>query len=182
MKKILTWVGIILASLAVVLFVVFKVMQSQTKKHSPEGKVAYVQGETKIDVFYNRPSVKGRKIVGGLLPYGEVWRTGANEATTFTTNRDLLVAGKPLAAGKYTLWTIPNQSSWKVIFNKKQYGWGVGFDRKASRDPSADVLQVDIPAEPLEDNVEMFTISLDDSGNLALVLAWEKTKVSVPLQ
>jgi hypothetical protein len=69
-------------------------------------------------------------IFGGLVPYGEVWRTGANEATTFTTNQDLLVDGSFLAAGKYTLWTIPGPESWKVIFNSKMYPWGIDTDKK----------------------------------------------------
>lgn len=181
MKKFLKWTGIIVGSLAVILFIAFKVMQAQTKKHSPEDTIEYTQGDLELSVFYNRPSVKGRSIFGGLIPFGEVWRTGANEATTFTTNQDIKVGGEKLAAGKYTLWTIPDQASWTIIFNGKQYGWGVGFDGKASRDPAADVLQVKAPTQSLDQLTELFTISLSEEGSPALVLVWEKTKVVVPI-
>ena len=113
------------------------------KKSSPEKSVTYSKGEMKLDLFYCSPSKKDREIFGGLVPYNEVWRTGANEASTFTTNKDLMIAGQPLPAGKYTLWTIPNETSWKVIFNDIMYGWGVKFtDQKAARDPDRDVLVV----------------------------------------
>ncbi len=182
MKKFLKWTGIVVGSLAVILFIAFQVLQSQTKKHSPEDTVEYVDGDTKVSVFYNRPSVKGREIFGGLIPYGEVWRTGANEATTFTATKDLAIDGKTLAAGTYTLWTIPNKDSWTVIFNEKEYGWGVGFDGKASRDPAADVLQVKVPTQALNDTQELFTIGLKENGSPALVLSWEKTKVAVAFE
>ncbi len=91
MNKILKWGLIVIAVLAAGLFIAFQVLQSQTKKHSPEETVEYQQGEVEFHVYYNRPSKKGREIFGGLVPYGEVWRTGANEATTFATNVDLRI-------------------------------------------------------------------------------------------
>ncbi len=182
MKKFLKWAGIGIASLAIILFIAFKVLESQTKKHSPEDRVEYVDGDTKLRVFYNQPSVKGSKIFGGLIPYGEVWRTGANEATTFTTSTNLTIDGKTLSAGTYTLWTIPDKDTWTVIFNEKEYGWGVGFDGKASRDAAGDVLQVKVPTQPLSDTQELFTIDLKENGSPALVLSWEKTKVVVPFR
>ena len=181
MKKFLKWTGIIIGSLAVILFIAFKVLQSQTKKHSPEDTVEYVQGELKLSVYYNRPSVKGREIFGGLIPYGKVWRTGANEATSFSTNQDLTIAGNQLPAGEYTLWTIPGEQSWKVIFNSKNYSWGVNFNGEASRDPAADVLTAEVPTQSTSALVELFTIGLTEAENPALVLQWEKTKVVVPI-
>ena len=88
--------------------------------------VTYTQGDLQLDVFYCSPSKKGRKIFGELVPYGEVWRTGANEATTFTTNKDLIIDGKKLVTGNlYSIWTIPEEDSWTIIFNNKMYNWGV---------------------------------------------------------
>lgn len=181
MKKFLKWTGIIIGSLAVILFIAFKVLQSQTKKHSPEDTVEYSQGGLELSVYYNRPSVKGREIFGGLLPYGQIWRTGANEATTFSTNQDVSIAGQQLPAGEYTLWTIPGEEAWKVIFNGKNYSWGVNFNGEASRDPTADVLTADVPVQSTTRLIELFTIGLSEAGNPALVLQWENTKVVVPI-
>jgi hypothetical protein len=182
MKKALKWVGIVLAVLIVGGFIAFKVMQANTKKHSPEDTVAYTKGDLELSVFYNRPYKKGREIFGGLEPYGEVWRTGANEATTFETNRDLSIGGKTLPAGKYTLWTIPGPDTWTVIFNGKMYGWGVSFGGVASRDPIADVVQVEVPVQKLDSVVEQFTIAFEEQNALALALSWDQTKVAVPMK
>lgn len=182
MKKALKWVGIVLAVLIVGLFIAFKVLQANTKKHSPEDTVTYNRGDLELSVYYNRPSKKGREIFGGLVPYGEVWRTGANEATTFETNRDLGIDGKTLPAGKYTLWTIPGPDQWSVIFNSKMYGWGVSFGGVASRDPIADVVQVEVPVQKLDKVVERFTMAFDEQDGLALTLSWDQTKVAVPIQ
>ncbi|MBS1583397.1 MAG: DUF2911 domain-containing protein [Bacteroidetes bacterium] len=172
---------IIVAALLALAFIGFKVMQHQTKKASPEATVTYAKDGLDIEVFYNRPSKKGRVIFGGLVPYGVVWRTGANEATTFRTGQDLTIGGKTLPAGKYTLWTIPGEKDWQVIFNKKMYGWGVDFNASASREPAEDALQVTVPVEALPQEVEQFTISIEDTPGPTLVLAWDRTRVAVPL-
>jgi hypothetical protein len=181
MSKILKWTAIVIGVLAIVAFAGFKYMQYDTKKASPEQTVAFRQGEKEVTVYYNRPSKKGREIFGGLIPYGEVWRTGANEATTFTTKNELVIDGKLLPAGEYTLWTIPDRDQWTVIFNSKQYGWGVSMDGKASREPEADVLKVNVPVEQTSAPVEMFTISFNESIP-AMEMAWDQTKVSVPIK
>ena len=131
---------------------------------------------------YNRPYKKGREIFGGLVPYDEVWRTGANEPSTFTTNKDLTIGGKVLPAGKYTLWTIPHADNWQVIFNKRMYNWGINMEGKASREPGDDAVEVTVPVETLPDEVEQFTISVEDAAVPRLVLAWDRTRVSVPLK
>lgn len=177
LKKILITLGVVV----VVLFAAFKFLQSNTKKASPEATVEYKKDGAEVSVFYCRPSKKGRDIFGGLVPYNEVWRTGANEATTFTTNKALTINGQQLPAGKYTLWTIPTATEWTVIFNNKEYGWGVSFGGKASREESADVLQVKVPVENLPETVEMFTIGFDETIP-AMTLAWDKTMVKVPLK
>ncbi|NJL76313.1 MAG: DUF2911 domain-containing protein [Saprospiraceae bacterium] len=178
--KILKWVLIVLGILAAVLFVAFKVLQTQTKKASPEQTVNFEQGDAKMEVFYNRPYKKGRDVFGDLLPYGKVWRTGANEPTTFTTSTDLTIDGKTLAAGKYTLWTIPNETSWTVIFNSKMYGWGVNFSGEASRDPAADALQLEVPVETLPQTVEQFTIAFEQGENVNMTMIWDDTRIVVP--
>lgn len=181
MKKVLKWVGIVVGVLAVVLFIAFKFMQANTKKASPEATVNYKKDDTEVSVFYCRPSKREREIFGELVPYGKVWRTGANEATTFTTNKDLTIGGKTLPAGKYTLWTIPQKDKWTIIFNNKMYGWGVSFGGEASREASADVLQVDVPVGVSSISVEQFEISFDENQP-ALVLEWDITKVVVPFK
>lgn len=182
MKKFLKWATIVIVVLGVVLFGAYKFMQAQTKKASPETTAIYSENGKELTVFYCAPSKKGREIFGGLVPYGEVWRTGANEATTFTTNKDLQIDGKILPAGKYTLWTIPEKDAWTIIWNDKQYGWGVDFSNKALREPEADALQVKVPVQITDSPVELFTISFEESDNLALVFAWDKTKVAVPIE
>ncbi len=182
MKKFLKWTLIVLGSLAVLAFIGFQVMKSNTKKASPEGTVAYAKDGLKVDIFYNRPSKRGRVIFGELVPFGQVWRTGANEATTFETNKDLNIGGQVLPAGKYTLWTIPGATEWKVMFNKEMYGWGVDFDQKAQRKPESDALQVSVVPQELPEAMEMFTISVEDQPVPTLVLAWDRTRVAVPMQ
>jgi hypothetical protein len=182
MKKFFKWAAIIIGVLIVVLFIAFKFMQSQTKKASPEQTVEYKKDGKEITVFYCRPYKNGREIFGGLVPYGQVWRTGANEASTFKTNKDLNIGGKTLPAGKYTLWTIPEKEEWTVIFNGKQYGWGVTFGGVAAREASEDVLQVKVPVQETNDTIEQFTISFADSTDLNMVLAWDKTKIAVPIK
>lgn len=152
------------------------------KRLSPKDTVAYKLNDLELEVFYNRPYKKGRKIFGALVPYNQVWRTGANEATTFETNKPLKVLDKTLPAGLYTLWTIPNDSAWQVIFNSKQYPWGVDEQLKPMRIPQFDLVNISVPTEPLEKEVEQFTIGFDNTtGQLHLTMAWDKTKIAVPL-
>ncbi len=180
--KVLRRIVIIAAIVVGLLYLAFQFMKTQTKKHSPEDTVEYVQGDLSLSVTYSRPYKKGRVIFGELVPYGEVWRTGANEATTFTTSKDLTIDGKTLPAGDYTLWTIPNQDSWNVIFNNKQYGWGVNFSAEASRDPEADVVNVQVPVEKMSNVTEQFTIAFEDGEALKMTLAWDEVKVAVAMR
>ena len=174
LKKIL--IG--LAVLIVILFVAFQVLKSKTKSSSPEVKQTYSVGTSKINLFYCSPSKKGREIFGGIIKYGEVWRTGANEPTTFETDKSLVVDGKKLPAGKYSLWTIPQQESLTIIFNKEIPFWGDNTDGKAARNDKTDVLQVVIPVEKLITSQEKLSI---DANNNALTIIWDMTKVTVPI-
>ena len=153
------------------------------KRLSPKDTVKFELNDLKLRVFYNRPSKKGRVIFGGLVPFNQVWRTGANEATTFETNKPLTINGVSLSPGKYTLWTVPKDSSWTVIFNSKQYSWGVNSEMKPMWDPNYDVVDIDVPVIKLDKEVEQFTIAFDNStDSLALTLAWDDVKVAVPLK
>lgn len=180
--KLLKWFVIIVAGLLLLGFIGFKFMTVQTKKASPEVNVDYDRDGLHIAVFYNSPSKKGRQIFGGLVPYNEVWRTGANEATTFATDQPLTIGGKALPAGKYSLWTIPGPEEWTVIWNSKVPGWGVNFDSKAAREPADDVVEVKVPVEQLPNDVERFTITVQDLPSATLVLEWDRTRVAVPLR
>ena len=181
--KILLWIVGIIGLLALVFnFILWPIMQKQTKKNSPEQLVTYTKGDLKLDVFYCSPSKKDREIFGALVPYGEVWRTGANEASTFTTNKDLMIAGQPLKAGKYTLWTIPNEDSWQIIFNSKMYGWGVKLtDQKASRDPDFDALVVEATVSRSLNIIEDFSITLKEPSDITTVMMFAWDNVVVPL-
>ena len=169
--------------LLVVILIFLFFNRYSTKAHSPEDTVMYQEPGLELEVFYNRPYKKEREIFGGLVPYGEVWRTGANEATTFTTNKDLLIDGSFLAAGKYTLWTIPGEESWKVIFNSKMYPWGIDADKNPYRDPAFDALVLEVPVTKTDEVVEQFTIYFDAANELVFMnLAWDQTLIRVPLK
>ncbi len=180
MPKFLKLLLIGAAALGIIGYFGFGYMKTQTKKASPEEVVTFQVDGASITVDYSRPFKKNRVIFGELVPYGKVWRTGANEATTFKTDKALNVAGAPLAAGTYTLWTIPQASSWTVIFNSKMYPWGVNYDGEPQHDPAADVAKVEVPTEALGTPVEQFTITVEGTPP-ALTLKWDRTQVRVPL-
>ncbi len=154
-----------------------------SKRKSPKKTVSFSVDNLNLKVFYNRPSKRERDIFGGLVPYNEVWRTGANEATTFETNKALKIGKDSLPAGKYTLWTIPNDTLWQIMFNTKQYDWGVDENMKPLRQPEFDLINISISPQDIPNTVEQFTIAFDNStDNLYLTLAWDKTKIAVPLK
>ena len=153
------------------------------KRLSPKDTVEFKLNDLELEVFYNRPSKKGRDVFGALVPFNEVWRTGANEATTFTTNKNLMIDGIYLPEGEYTLWTVPKDSVWQVMFNTKQYPWGVDEQMIPYWDPNYDLLEITVPVEKLNTTVEQFTIAFDNStDDLKLTMAWDNTKIAVPLK
>lgn len=182
-KFALRGLGAIAVIVLLFFFVVGPIMKNQTKKHSPEKTVAYTQGDLTIDVFYCSPAKKDRVIFGDLVPYDEVWRTGANEATTFSTNKDLTINGKTLPAGEYTLWTIPKEGTWDVIFNDKMYGWGVTLTMKTSRDPDHDVLVVSAAVSKSLVPQENFSINVTETtpNTSVMMLAWDDVVVPVKM-
>ena len=154
-----------------------------TKSHSPASVASFDKDGLKIEVTYNSPLKRGRKIFGGLVPYGKTWRTGANEPTVFETNKPLQIAGKVLKPGRYSLWTVPNEDSWQVIFNTEIPTWGINVLKHgvASRDEETDALVVEVPVMTSEKEFEKFIISIDHADDmLELVLAWDQTLVAVP--
>ena len=168
--------------LAILLLAGLFLKRQATKAYSPEETVVYQDQNLELEVFYNRPSKKDREIFGDLVPYGQVWRTGANEATTFSTNKDILVDGSLLPAGKYTLWTIPGETSWKVIFNSKMYPWGIDNQKKPYRDPAFDALVLEVPTHKPDSQLEQFSIFFERGNDFVLLnLAWDQTEVTVPL-
>ena len=149
---------------------------------SPADTAKIELNDLELEVKYNRPSKRDRDIFGALVPYNQVWRTGANEATTFSTNKPLKINGYALPKGDYTLWTVPMDSTWKVMFNSKQYRWGVDEKMEPMWDPNYDVINLVVPTQNLETVVEDFTIAFDNTtGDLKLTMAWDKTKIAIPI-
>ncbi|HEU5291736.1 MAG TPA: DUF2911 domain-containing protein [Cyclobacteriaceae bacterium] len=135
--------------------------------------------DTYVKITYCQPRKRGREVFGKLVPFGEVWRTGANEATEITLTRDLFVNGTLLPAGTYSLFTIPAHDKWTIIINKDLGLWGAyNYNIKQ------DVLRFDVPVMQLTNEVvEAFTIQFDQRNSVAdLLLVWDKTKISIPIQ
>ncbi len=141
---------------------------------SPRKLMKATVGNTNINVNYGSPSVKGRAVWSGLVPYDKVWRTGANEATTIEFSTDVMIEGKKLPAGKYGLFAIPNQKEWVIIFNSVADQWGA-FDY----DSAKDVLRVNVVPVEQADNQEALIYEMDGDK---LVLKWEKLAVPISIK
>ena len=142
---------------------------------SPRKNAKGTIGGTSIEIDYGAPSVKGRKIWGGLEKYGAVWRAGANENTTVSFDKDVKVAGQTLPAGKYGFFIIPNETGdWTVIFSKKNDAWGA-----YSYAESDDALRVSIKAEMVDDNQEELMYAIANEG---ILFAWEKARLNIPVE
>src|ERR1700676_1661631 len=130
-----------------------------------------------VTIDYSSPRMKGRKVFGGLVPYGEVWRTGANDATTFVTDANLTVAGKDVPAGGYPIFTVPNADKWTLIINKKTGEWGIPYKYEAD-----ELARVDMKVSPTPSQVENLTIAFDQKGNsCTLNITWENNQASVDI-
>lgn len=182
MKKII----IIIVSIIVVVVIGGYAFLAFTKMASPETSTQFDKNGLKIAISYSQPSKKGREIFGNVgadekvkkvVPYGKVWRTGANEATEIELSKDVTVTGQALKAGKYSLFTIPNQDKWTIIFNSEIAIWGINHNEKN------DVLRVDVPSMVRDEVLEKFTISFAEAeGGADMLLEWDKTKVIVPIR
>ena len=160
-----------LLSLLVVLGLASSCNAQKPQSPKAEAKSAH------ISISYGQPSVRGRVIFGQLVPYGQVWRTGANEATEITFKKDASFGGKKVKAGTYTLFTIPGEKEWTIILNSVLKQWGAfGYDKVKDKN----VLETTVPSTKLSTVVEQFTISIPSSEN-AVLLQWDKTSVSIPV-
>lgn len=137
-----------------------------------------VNGAT-ITIDYSSPSVKNRKIFGELHPYGEVWRAGANEATLFETSKDIKVEGKALPAGKYSIYAIPGEKEWTIIFNKQTGQWGVKRGGATSRDEAQDALTVKVKPKKAAQLQERLVYDVNNKG---FVIRWENVEVPVSIK
>ena len=144
---------------------------------SPAATATATLGGARIEVAYSQPAKRGRNIWGGLVPYGEVWRTGANSATVFTTDTDLILNDMNLPAGSYTLWTTFTESSQELIVNRETGQWGTAYDE------SRNFGRVTMTVDQLRDVVERFTISFQEmQGGGVMHLEWDHTRFSVPIR
>jgi len=149
----------------------------QLPRVSPSATVKQTIGTTDFTLVYSRPGVKNRAIWGALVPYDQVWRTGANESTTFTSTDPFQFGGQAVPAGSYELFTIPGKDHWTVILNKEQGGWGSNTYK-----PENDVTRVTVTPSAAEP-CEWMTLGFEDLGAASgsLVLRWEKLRVAVPI-
>lgn len=147
---------------------------------SPEATFTQQFGESQITVQYARPSARNRKIFGGIVPFDSLWRTGAGECTTLNFKEDIIIGDKKLAAGKYSLFTIPRADEWTIILNSDVSMHGIfGYDSKK------DVHRFTVKSVKTERFYETFTLEINDftqQGGASLNLIWENTLVKIPLQ
>jgi len=151
--------------------------QDKASRPSPPAKASCTLGDATINVDYSSPRAKGRKIFGGLVPYGQEWRLGANEATTFVTSADITVGGSKVPGGSYTLFAVPNADKWTLVISKKTGEWGVPYPGADS-----DLARVDMKASKLPAAAENFSISFDKSAaGCTLRVEWETTRATVDI-
>ena len=152
--------------------------QDKSKRPSPPGTATFtMSGGKTITINYSRPKMRERKIYGGLVPYGEVWRAGANEATSFVTQSNLLLGGTTVPAGSYTLFILPQENGpWKLIVSKKTGEWGIPYPGEQT-----DLARINMKTAKTPAAVQDFTISFDKRAPNAGVIKfdWENTSASV---
>jgi hypothetical protein len=150
------------------------VAQEAKKPLSPPAKAEATLNGKKITIDYSAPSKRGRAIMGGLVPYGKVWRTGANAATTLKTEGDLMIGTVHVPAGTYTLYTIPGEKEWTLIVNKQNGQWGTDYDE------AQDLGRTKLAVKALPAPVETFSISLPSAGQnqSKLTLQWENVEAT----
>ncbi len=157
-----------------------KVVPAPEARSSPTAIAQAMLGDTYVKITYSSPRKRGREIFGKLVPYDEVWRTGANEATEITVTGDVKIGGHTLPAGTYAIFTIPHADTWTIIFNSDLGQWGA-----FRYNPEHDVLRFDVPVMTTPEMYEAFTIALEkeeDAPKANLVMMWDHTKVSIPIE
>ena len=170
--------ALIAAALAAVLAVPgAALVAAQQKRASPHDTVKAVVDGANVSITYGRPLAKGRKIFGGLVPYGQVWRTGADEATILETDKMLMLGSLHLNPGKYSLYSLIDEKTWKLVVNKQVGQWGTEYQQ------GQDLGRVDMRVETLKAPVEQFTIAIDKNPagkGAVLTMQWETKKASLP--
>ncbi len=172
MRKTGLFLGIFLAALAA------GAIPSEGQVASPPARAAckFADGKT-ITVNYSSPRMRGRKIFGGLVPFGEVWRAGADDATTFVPIVDVIVGGKNVPAGKYTMFTLPTQTKWTLIVSKQTGEWGTPYPGE-----QYDFARMEMKIAKLSSPLEDFTISFDQTGTgCTMKMDWETTRASIDI-
>jgi hypothetical protein len=167
-------------TLIIAVLLVFTVFAAcQGNRPSPPASASCDLGGGKtIKTDYSSPRLKGRKMIGDHDPYGKVWRTGANEATTFVNSADVVVGGTTVPAGSYTIFTVPNPDKWTLIINKKTGEWGIPYKYE-----SDELGRTDMKVSSTGSSVENFTIAFDSMGSsCGLSMSWENTKASVDVK
>ena len=154
--------------------------QIQTPQSSPKASINQTVGLTEIKIEYSRPAMRGRKIMGDLVPYGEIWRTGANANTTISFTDNVKVGGKSLKAGKYSIFSRPGISMWEVFFYTKYDNWNL----PDKWDINSVAAVVEIETQKLNQIKEHFTIAIDNlsSQGATIDFEWENTKISIPFE
>jgi Protein of unknown function (DUF2911) len=155
----------------------------KSKRPSPPATATGKIKDATITINYSSPSVKGRTIWGGLVPYSKIWRAGANEATIFTTDKEITVEGKKLPAGKYSLFMTPGEKEWTVIFNSQTGQWGITQSGDANLDPSKNVLEVQVKPKEQKNVQETLIYTVEDKMmEKGFTLTWDKLKVFVSVK
>jgi hypothetical protein len=167
-----------LATLVALIVLCDNAPAQERKILSPRDSVFLSLDTNTVSVNYGRPSMRGRKIMGDLVPWNKVWRTGANQATHFKTNFDMVLGGVPVPRGTYTLWTLPSQGGWKFILNKQTGQWGTNYDERL------DLARFDAEVKQLPAPVETLTVALLATGKTSGVmkLMWENTAISAAFE
>jgi Protein of unknown function (DUF2911) len=167
----------------IILFLLFPLtafsQEAIKARPSPLAIVTARYKDTYLKIIYGQPHKRGREVFGKLIPYDQVWRTGANEATEITATKDIVINSQPLKAGTYSLFSIPGKEKWTIIINSDLGMWGAyNYNQKM------DVLRFEAPTEMLKETVyEPFTILIDQKTDKATIsLLWDKTKVTFPIQ
>jgi hypothetical protein len=179
MKKVTITKVLFLTLVGVSISLMILCQGNKSKRPSPPATATGKVNGATITIDYSSPSVKGRKIWGELVPYNKVWRTGANEATLFNTDKEISVEGKSLPAGKYSIYTIPGEKEWVFIFNSQTGQSGVKENGETSEDPAKDVLRVAVKPEKSDSFNERMKFEVEKTG---FSLLWEYLKVPVSVR
>ena len=164
------------ATLSLMLATMSYAQEAVEPRPSPMAVALAKKGDTYVKIVYSQPHKRGREIFGSeLVPYGKVWRLGANEATEITLTNDIKIGGKSLEAGTYSMYAIPQKDEWTIIFSGMLGEWGA-----YNYEESQDVLRVEAPVQTSETAYEPFTMKFNEAGT-ELTMAWDKAKVTLPV-